>query len=453
MRNMRARFTAREWIFLTLGIANITVLVILAYFGCNLDGHRPHSSSEVLVALELEPNFTPKWFAQECVGAVTVGFSVENLFDMVATWCNVRRSQRCRQLCEKFNGIYSLSKREGQVVLPDTFVPKVRKWLGGNEELLKQVNRQSVTSVFNIYTHEGTLFSPLRAKRPGSGDFSPDVDKYIDELNRNSEKDCDFCNYKTMTAQSVFPRVESKLTASASNAFIYDGFHGLLFPRSHHPVKFSEEEVVDMMQTTIKWFKAGYNVDRSFKYPHMMWDILPKASASQPHPHVQVSLSPDHHYGQMEHLRISANQYAADHNRNYFTDVIELHHALGLTVKVGQAVAIAYLTPRKTNEVIVLSKTATDDFFRLIFYVIQALFDQKIYAISSATVFPALHHFENPPANDLPAMSRIISRGGATSPRGDISAMELFGASNVFSDPWNVIANVQKSVYKRATRS
>ena len=59
MRNMRARFTAREWIFLTLGIANITVLVILAYFGCNLDGHRPHSSSEVLVALELEPNFTP----------------------------------------------------------------------------------------------------------------------------------------------------------------------------------------------------------------------------------------------------------------------------------------------------------------------------------------------------------------------------------------------------------
>ena len=39
-----------------------------------------------------------KWFAQECVGAVTVGFSVENLFDMVATWCNVRRSQRCRYL-------------------------------------------------------------------------------------------------------------------------------------------------------------------------------------------------------------------------------------------------------------------------------------------------------------------------------------------------------------------
>ena len=32
----------------------------------------------------------------------------------------------CSQLCEKFNGIYSLSKREGQVVLPDTFVPKVQ---------------------------------------------------------------------------------------------------------------------------------------------------------------------------------------------------------------------------------------------------------------------------------------------------------------------------------------
>lgn len=44
-------------------------------------------------------------------------------------------------------------------------------------------------------------------------------------------------------------------------------------------------------------FKTAYNEDKAFKYPHMMWDLLPKASASQPHPHVQVTLAPAHHYG------------------------------------------------------------------------------------------------------------------------------------------------------------
>lgn len=122
---------------------------------------------------------------------------------------------------------------------------------------------------------------------------------------------------------------------------------------------------------------------------------------------------------------------------------------MGLAAHLGHAVAIAYLTPKKENEVIVISKAANSDFFQLFFCAIQALFDQKLYAISSATVYPSMDYFDAPLPSDLPAMARIISRGGATSPRSDISSMELFGASNVNSDPWKVIKDVQQSIAKR----
>ena len=54
---------------------------------------------------------------------------------------------------------------------------------------------QLITSVFNRYTHESAIFNPLRSKRPIKfPDIDPDV--YIEELNSQSEKDCDLCQYK-----------------------------------------------------------------------------------------------------------------------------------------------------------------------------------------------------------------------------------------------------------------
>jgi hypothetical protein len=276
-------------------IITIAAFAILIFFHMRVDDEAlvESKSSE----LKTESSFRPERFARECVRLDSAQFTIDKLFDIRRMWCNVRRNQRCRDLCDKFDGMYSLSLRYGQVELPDTFVPKVRKWLGNNEELLGELSHQPVTSVFNLYTHESTIFTPVRAKRPGSGNASPEADKYVEQLNNESKDNCDFCKYESMTAQSNFPRVESMLTASSSNTFVYEGFHGIIFPRTHHPVKISEEQFKDMMETTVKWFKTAYSKNSSFKYPHMMWDILPKASASQPHPHVQVSLAPNHHYG------------------------------------------------------------------------------------------------------------------------------------------------------------
>jgi hypothetical protein len=56
----------------------------------------------------------------------------------------------------------------------------------------------------------------------------------------------------------------------------------------------------------------------------------------------------------------------ANGGRNYFADVVGIHMALGLAVTYQDAVAIAYLTPKKEYEVMVLAPTLNDNFARLL---------------------------------------------------------------------------------------
>ena len=41
-----------------------------------------------------------------------------------------------------------------------------------------------------------------------------------------------------------------------------------------------------------------YETDKQWRYPHMVWDSLPQASASQVHPHAHLLLNPVRHYGE-----------------------------------------------------------------------------------------------------------------------------------------------------------
>ncbi len=50
---------------------------------------------------------------------------------------------------------------------------------------------------------------------------------------------------------------------------------------------------MDMMQTALQWFERAHAVDPDSRFPHLMWDLLPKASASQIHPHAQVFIGKD----------------------------------------------------------------------------------------------------------------------------------------------------------------
>eukprot|EP00123_Amoebidium_parasiticum_P020261 comp4623_c0_seq1/m.820 comp4623_c0_seq1/g.820 ORF comp4623_c0_seq1/g.820 comp4623_c0_seq1/m.820 type:complete len:475 (-) comp4623_c0_seq1:545-1969(-) len=350
-----------------------------------------------------------------------------------------------------FTRIYTYNQRsQGGLNIPDTFREKVLGWLGNRQDYYMQVQHQTVTSVFNLVTYENTVYNPLRALRPGANDGAG-IQQYLQELTRESAQSCDFCNHKHMTASDVFEgnRVETRYTVTAANVFKYDAFHGLIISRNHDPVGLTKTEFVDLMRTSVTWFQRVHQMSPRSRFPHLMWDLLPKASASQVHPHAQVSLSPDRYYGMAENLRQQAIRYSRDHGgANYFTDLLAIHSSLGLTVNHGRATAMAYLTPKKENEIIVWSKTANDDLFTLLYKVIQAMRTElDVYAFSLAMFLPEMGAPIGP--NTLPAFARIIDRGAPTGKRSDISAMELFAASNVNADPFAVMKKLRPVLQQR----
>ncbi|KNC85531.1 hypothetical protein SARC_02292 [Sphaeroforma arctica JP610] len=119
---------------------------------------------------------------------------------------------------------------------------------------------------------------------------------------------CDFCSPDAMTAGDVWPEhhLHSTHATTSSNVFKYDAYHGLVIAKEHDPLKLNRIAFTDMLTTARTWFQVCHSTDSQFKYPHLMWDLLPKASASQLHPHAQVSLTPDRYYGAAEDMRQAA---------------------------------------------------------------------------------------------------------------------------------------------------
>lgn len=64
--------------------------------------------------------------------------------------------------------------------------------------------------------------------------------------------------------------------------------HGLVIAGEHDPLQLSEAVFLDVMHTAVLWFQRTHEADPTYRYPHLMWDLLPKASASQLHPHAQA---------------------------------------------------------------------------------------------------------------------------------------------------------------------
>jgi galactose-1-phosphate uridylyltransferase len=74
----------------------------------------------------------------------------------------------------------------------------------------------------------------------------------------------------------------------------------------------------------------------------MIYDTLPKGGASQFHTHAHGFLASQY----LSHIAIqqhAATSYKDQHGSEYWNDLIEIHHALGLSVTLGDAVAISPL--------------------------------------------------------------------------------------------------------------
>lgn len=387
---------------------------------------------------------TQSWFQDNCVSGDTT-FSIENLGEILSSW---RRStdSKCMSLLKKFEAIYSVSTRHASLLLPGPFQGKVKKWLGNNEVLYKEVYDQKVIHVVNTYTREHTVFSPLRDKRPVSVPEKPEA-QYLQEILKQTTSSCDFCNFRNFTAEHTFHRVESKYAFSASNTFKMDPLHALFVFRRHDPIGWTADEFIDLMNLTNTWFHKAQSNVAGTRYPSVVWDILPKCGASQVHPHLHGFLDGERYHGVVEAWRLAAQDYHIHMRTNFYTDMADIALALGLGVSYKSAVAFASIVPRKDHEVVVMAPAADKDFFQLLYFVLRAFLDDLgKFCFSMGLGYPSLQYDDR---GRIPAYARIITRGAVTEIRADISSLELFAATNVNVDPFKVIQVVKDSLQKR----
>ncbi|XP_067683776.1 uncharacterized protein [Haliotis asinina] len=386
--------------------------------------------------------FTQKYFDERCFRSTDM--SIGTLDSFVKEW-GMSSKAECRDLYQRFTAMFSVSKRPAPLILPKPFQAKVKNWLGGSEELFQQVYKQEVTHVFNRITREYTIFNPLRDKRPIKTPDEPER-HYVERLTVNSKESCDFCNYKNFTAEHVTHRLESSMSYTASNTFKMEKWHALFMFKKHHPLNWNKAEFMDLMRLSQEWFKVAHQRDPIAQYPQMVWDLLPHSGASQIHPHVHGFLSPHRYHGVVEAWREGAEEYYRRFNHNYFTDLVSVYSAMGLSVRHKEAVAIANIVPKKDHEVVILSPTPGESFFELIYYTLRAFIDDIDKLCFSVGIgLPPLDSH----AGVIPAHARIVTRGAVAEIRTDMSSLELFAGTNVNIDPYKVIKLVRSSIKRR----
>ena len=259
--------------------------------------------------------------------------SIEDLSKFIGMLQVKQQTKLCGEQYELFNSIYGIRTKQTTVVLSDTFLPKVQKWMNGNEELVEATKKQTIIFVDNKWSLESVVFNPVRAKRPG-GQGVGSVAEYVKNLIAKAKETCDFCSYEKYTATDSFGRIESERTIAISNTFKIEKYHGMIVFKEHDPVHFNQDQFIDAMDLAMKWFKKTNLLVPDHKYRHMYWDILPKASASQVHPHIHMALANYAYYAKWNRLHKAGLKFSESiPNTNYWSAVLQVHNTLGLSIR------------------------------------------------------------------------------------------------------------------------
>ena len=144
----------------------------------------------------------------------------------------------------------------------------------GIQEVFDRLENQRIINIFNEWTCQGTLYNPLRSKRPGmSRDHTKEKDK-LSMLINNSRKDCDFCSPETNTPKDIFGRVRGKHSITAANIAKYDVYSSLVIFKEHNPLKFNLKEFSDYIETSFKWFEMVFKKDGKLLFSIFCMELL-----------------------------------------------------------------------------------------------------------------------------------------------------------------------------------
>lgn len=330
---------------------------------------------------------------------------------------------------DRFHRIFHVCTTTGRLNPPPTMDPWIKGYFGSVEAVLAQ----RIIKVTNVVTWEGALFNELRARRPMEARSTADLAKTI--MGRIGDP---FCRPEEGTPEDVFGRMRGKHCITASNIAKYDGFHGLVIFDEHDPLDFDAEEVADYVATAYRWALEAHKVDPRAKYFFFMWNCLWKAAASILHGHTQMTVTTDMHYPKVEALRRAALAYRGKHGFNYFDDLYAAHADLGLGFERDGVRVIAYLTPVKERETLLLAGTLSPALKRALYDTL-ACFQEELGVLSFnvAIYMPPLAEVPED-WSGFPVMVRLVDRGDPVNRTCDIGAMELYAASVIGTDPFFV---------------
>jgi hypothetical protein len=321
--------------------------------------------------------------------------------------------------------------------------PAMVAWLTQHFGSVDAVRSQRVIRVLDRVTLDGTVFAPLRVRRPIDGGGTEPADERLAAEIAATKGDL-FCSVEDGTPAATWGRVRGPHATSGANAAAYDANHGVLVFDAHDPLAFDAAEVADLLVLGRQWAEAARSADPAADRYLFVWNCLWRAGGSIIHGHAQVLLGHDRHHARLERWRRDARFYAADGGGSYLDDLVAAHRDLGLAIELDGATLIASLAPVKERELWLVASPGVDDLdprFR-------AAVGRTVTAVRDALGVRAfnLALWRAPldePWPELRPTVRIVDRGAPFVRPSDIAAMELFATPVVGADPFEVIAGLR----------
>lgn len=345
---------------------------------------------------------------------------IENLAEVVSSLPD--REQ------EMFRQVYTVTVSAGEQIIPQSMQPWVRQQFGSVEA----VSRQTIVKVTNLITGEETIFNPLRASRPIEAQ-----DKEAIDVERQGDRDL-FSDTGQNTPEDIFGRVVGKHCVTASNISKCDGMHGLVIFNEYNPLNFSREQVTDYIDVSWEWAKRAQATRPEAKYFLFIWNCLWRAGASIRHGHAQVMLTTGQHYAKVERLRQAALGYQQSQGSNYFSDLFQVHRSLGCALERDGCRMLASVTPFKDNEVMLIADELSLSLKERIYEVLTCFRDQLgVASFNFSLVTPPLSGTKES-WDGFPVIARVLERGDLHNRASDVGGMEIYGASVVSSDPFEL---------------
>lgn len=335
-----------------------------------------------------------------------------------------------------FQRIYGVTTTTGELRVPNSMQPWVRQQLGSVEA----VTRQKIVKVTNVITCEEALFNRLRNSRPVEAKGNRSISAQLADA---SESDL-FQYPQDNTPEDLFGRVVGKHCVTASNIAKYDGLHGLVIFNEFNPLHFSREQVIDYIDVAWEWAKRAQAGQPQAKYFFFCWNCLWRSGASIYHGHAQVMLTAGRHYAKIEGLRRVALGYRQDCGSNYFADLFQVHRSVGCAAEKGGVKILAYLTPFRDNEVMLMAEELNLSLKERIYEVLACLRDRLgVTSFNLGLVTPPLAETEES-WEGFPVIVRVIDRGDPNSQASDIGGIEIYASSVVSSDPFELAQQLKQ---------